>query len=75
MKRLLKQTTEYAVNTEEEAKELMEAFRTNAKSQGYIVLSAGYTHKEKKKGGEILGTHEVVKLSAEYEKIWDDLEE
>ena len=48
MKRLLKQTTEYAVSTEEEAKELMEQFRTQAKQEGYQVISAGYTHKEKK---------------------------
>ena len=41
MKRLLKQTTEYAVSTEEEAKELMEQFRTQAKQESYQVISAG----------------------------------
>ena len=33
-----------------------------------------YTHKEKKAKGEIIATHELVKLSAEYEKLWDDVE-
>ena len=74
MKRLLKQTTEYAVSTEEEAKELMEHFRTQAKQEGYQVISAGYTKKKKKAKGEIIATHELVKLSAEYEKLWDDVE-
>ena len=52
----------------------MEQFRTQAKQEGYQVISAGYTHKEKKAKGEIIATHELVKLSAEYEKLWDDVE-
>ena len=71
MKRLLKQTTEYAVSTEEEAKELMEQFRTQAKQEGYQVISAGYTHKEKKSKGEVIDEGYLLKVVKIFGGFWD----
>ena len=49
--RLLKKTEEYRVDSEIEAKEAMEKFRSEAAEQGYSVGSCGYTYKEKKAKG------------------------
>lgn len=52
--RLLKKTEEYRVDSEIEAKEAMEKFRSEAAEKGYSVGSCGYTYKEKKAKGEVI---------------------
>jgi hypothetical protein len=52
--RLLKQTDEYRVENEIEAKEMMEKFRTEAHEEGYTIGKMGYTLKTKKSKGEII---------------------
>lgn len=57
----LKETLEIRVDTEEEAKEVMEQFRYEAAAKGYIVGSCGYTKKEKKAKGDIIDEGFLVK--------------
>ena len=67
----LKVTEEYRVDTENEAKEAMENFRQRAAQEGYILNSCGYTHKEKKKSGEVTDECYVVKVVKIFGGIWD----
>ena len=57
----LKETLEIRVDTEEEAKEVMEQFRYEAAANGYMVGSCGYTKKEKKAKGDIIDEGFLVK--------------
>ena len=52
--RLLKKTEEYRVDSEIEAKEAMEKFRSEAVEKGYTLTSCGYTKKEKTQKGEVI---------------------
>ena len=70
--KLLTITTEKRAYSEEEAKEYIDTFRTDAIKEGYIVKSAGWTHKEKKKKGEVISEAWVVKCVAVYDNIWDE---
>ena len=67
----LKITTETRAYSEEEAKEYIEDFRTGAARGGYVVASAGYTHKTKTKKKEIIAEAWIVKCVAEYNSIWE----
>ena len=69
---ILKETCEYRVDTEDQAKEAMEILRDSAATKGYTIGSCGYTKKEKKSKGEIIECY-VVKVTKVYQKIWDDL--
>lgn len=68
----LKITTEVRAYSENEAKSIIEEFRTEAREKGYVVGAAGYTHKEKKKKGAVVAEAWVCKLVAVYEPIWDE---
>ncbi len=70
--RILKITTEARADTETQAKDYIEHFRTQAKEEGYTVAAAGYTYKVKKKKGAIIDEAWVCKCVAEYEKVWDE---
>ena len=72
--KLLKVTYEHRAYTEEEAKDAINTFRTEAKTKGYVVGSAGYTYKSKKKKGEIVAEAWVVKCVAIYDTVWDEEE-
>jgi hypothetical protein len=65
-------TTETRAYSEDEAKSIINKFRENAASEGYIVKAAGYTYKTKKKKGEIVGEAWVVKCVASYNEVWDE---
>ena len=71
--RLLKETCEYRVDSENEAKETMEKFRNEAKEKGYSVGSCGYTYKEKKAKGEIIDEAWVVRCVKVYGTVWDNI--
>lgn len=72
--RLIKQTDEYVVDTEEQAIALIEKFRKTANDEGYIVGANGYTLKEKKSKGEVVAIHYVVKITKVFGGVWDDYE-
>lgn len=71
---LLKETKEYRVESENEAKDLMEKFRTEAHEKGYQITKCGYTHKDKKSKGEIIDSCEIVSCTMVYSTIWEGLE-
>ena len=72
--RLLKVTEEYRAETEQEVKEMNEQFKTEAKSEGYILNAFSYTKKEKKKSGEVIDDGYLVKVAKVYGGFWDGLE-
>lgn len=69
--RVLKVTEEYRVDSEIEAKEAMEEFRSAAASNGYSVGSCGYTYKEKKAKGEVIDEAWIVKVVKVYGGVWE----
>ena len=72
--RLLKVTEEYRAESKQEVKEMNEQFKTEAKSEGYILNAFSYTKKEKKKSGEIIDDGYLVKVAKVYGGFWDGLE-
>ena len=69
--RLLKVTAEYRVESEEEAKQMNEDFKKEAKEQGYVLNSFAYTRKEKKSKGEVIDEGYLVKVVKVYGGFWD----
>ena len=73
--RILKETIELRADSEQEAKELIEEYRTNASIKGYTLsytLSpAGYTYKTKKSKGEIIDEAYVCKFVLIYGDVWE----
>nr|DAI57068.1 MAG TPA: hypothetical protein [Caudoviricetes sp.] len=70
---ILKETCEYRVDTEEQAKEAMEILRDSAAAKGYTIGSCGYTKKEKKAKGEIIDEAFLIKCVKIYGTIWDNI--
>lgn len=68
--RLLKVTEEYRVDSEIEAKELMEQIRGEAAEKGYSVGACGYTYKEKKIRNEVVDEAWLIKAVKIYGGIW-----
>ena len=72
--RLLKVTEEYRAESEQEVKEMNEQFKTEAKSEGYILNAFSYTKKEKTKSKEVVDEGYLVKVAKVYGGFWDGLE-
>ena len=72
--RLIKQTDEYVVDTEEQAIAAIQIFRDAAAKDGYVLGASGYTLKEKKAKGEVVCVHYVVKITKVFGGVWDDYE-
>ena len=72
--RILKVTEEYRAESEQEVKEMNEQFKTEAKSEGYILNAFSYIKKEKKKSGEVIDDGYLVKVAKVYGGFWDGLE-
>lgn len=72
--RILKITEEYRAESEQEVKEMNEQFKTEAKSEGYILNAFSYTKKEKKKSGDVIDDGYLVKVAKVYGGFWDGLE-
>lgn len=72
--RLLKETFEFRTDTEADALKLIEEYRANANSKGYMVTKASYTRKDKKSKGEIIDTAYVITLTLTHGGTWDELE-
>ena len=69
--RLLKVTAEYRVESEEEAKQMNEDFKREAREQGYVLNSFAYTRKEKKSKGDIIDEGYLIKVVKVYGGFWD----
>ena len=72
--KILKVTAEYRAESEEEAKQMNEDFKSEAKEKGYILNSFAYTKKEKKSKGEVIDDGYLVKVVKVYGGFWDGLE-
>ena len=59
---LIKQTDEIRVETEDEAKALIEDFKDKAAQEGFEIASYSATHKEKKSKGEIVEDFYICKI-------------
>lgn len=70
--RLYKETIEQICSTEEEAKNLIEEYRTQARQKGYTIGSASYTYKTKKAKGEIVDSRYLTKITCIYSDLWDE---
>lgn len=66
MGEIQKRTDEIRVETEEEAKALIESFKEKSKNEGYEITSYTSTHKVKKSKGEIIDDYFIVKIV----KVW-----
>lgn len=59
---LIKQTDEIVVDTEEQAKALIESFKQKAKNEGFEITNYSSTLKEKKSKGEVIESYYIVKI-------------
>lgn len=62
MEELMKQTDEIRVDTEEQAKALIEKFKEKAAIDGYEITNYSSTLKEKKSKGEVIDSYYIVKI-------------
>ena len=72
--RLLKITAEYRAESEEEAKQMNEDFKEQARKEGYILNSFSYAKKEKKAKRNIIDDGYLVKVVKVYGGFWDGLD-
>lgn len=70
-----KNTIEMACASEKEARQYIDEIREESVREGYKVAKAGYTYKEKKKKGEVIGQIWLVTITQVFAGIWDYLEE
>ena len=71
--RTYKETTEIICFTEEEAKQVIENYRQEAREKGFTIGAAGYTYKTKKSKGEIIGKIQLVKIAQIFGELWEEL--
>jgi len=72
--RLIEQTEKYVVDSEEDALKVIQQFKKDAESKGYILGNSGYAYKSKKAKGEIIGEAWVVTVKKVLGGVWDDFE-
>lgn len=70
---LLETTSKFRANSENEAKEMIEEFRKEAATKGYVVKKAGFEYKTKKAKGEIIAEAWVVSVTQVFGDLWEDL--
>lgn len=70
---MLENTQKYCVDTEDQAKDLIEEIRKKAASKGYNVKKASFERKDKKAKGEIIATCYVVTVTEVMGALWEDL--
>lgn len=70
---LLENTQKYCVDTEDQAKDLIEEIRAKAAQKGYNIKKAGFERKDKKAKGEIVATCYVVTITELMGTLWEDL--
>lgn len=64
---IMRQTDEIKVDTEEEAKALIESFKEKAAREGFEIVSYASTLKEKKSKGEVISSYYVLKVVKRWE--------
>lgn len=69
--RTYKETIEIICFTEEEAKQVIEDYRKDAREKGFTIGSAGYIYKTKKAKGKIIGELFLTKISLVYGELWE----
>ena len=69
--RLYKVTEEYVADSEQEAINLIENFRKDAESKGYILSGCKYTYKTKKAKREIIDEAWPTAITKVFGGIWD----
>lgn len=72
MRTLLNTVETFRVDTEEEAKELIEEVKDGAADGGYIVTNYNTTYKEKKAKGELVADGYAVRVTKQYHTFWFD---
>lgn len=70
---LLETTSKFRASSENEAKEMIEEFRKEAATKGYVVKKAGFEYKTKKAKGEIIAEAWVVSVTQVFGDLWEDL--
>lgn len=70
--RLIKQTEEYVLDSEEQAIALIAHFKEDAHENEYILGASGYTYKTKKSKGEIIDEAWVCKVTKILGGVWDE---
>lgn len=70
---LLETTMKHRAESESSAKDMIEAFRAQAKEEGYIIKKAGYEYKTKKSKGEIIAECWVVTVTQVFGDVWEGL--
>lgn len=71
--KLISNTVEQRVDTEEEAVGLINAYRTKTDEDGYTVKSSTYSRKEKKKKGEVIDEGYLVKITMVFNSFWEEV--
>lgn len=70
---LLETTSKFRASSENEAKEMIEEFRKEAATKGYVVKKAGFEYKTKKAKGEVIAEAWVVSVTQVFGDLWEDL--
>lgn len=70
---LLETTSKFRASSENEAKEMIEGFRKEAREKGYTVKKAGFEYKTKKAKGEVIAETWVVSVTQVFGDLWEDL--
>ena len=71
MGEIQKRTDEIRVETEEQAKALIEKFKTKAVEEGFDIMSYTSTLKEKKSKGEVIDLGFNVTGTKKYNDFWE----
>lgn len=72
MRTLLKTVETFRVDSEAEAKELIEEMKENAVEEDYSVVNYASTYKTKKKKGEIIDSGYEVKITKSFAPFWPE---
>lgn len=72
MRTLLKTVETFRVDSEAEAKELIEEMKENASEEDYSVTNYSSTYKEKKKKGEVVDSGYEVKITKAFNNFWPE---
>ncbi len=70
---LLETTLKYRVDTEIQAKDLIESYRQKSLEGGFLIKKASYERKDKKAKGEIIATVFVVTITQVFSTVWEDI--
>ena len=60
--RLIEQTERYIVDSEEDAIKVIQNFKKDAETKGYVLGKSGYDYKTKKSKGDIIGEEWIVTI-------------